>query len=52
MHIKTVKEYLVSYCYLIITDNHIDVACICDPDGIVPVEGMEIKQLNRRKRRV
>lgn len=48
MHIKSVKEYYVSYCELVVTDNLIDVICICDSldNGMVPKEFMEIKKLN------
>ena len=50
MHIKSVKEYYVSYCELVVTDNSKDVVCICDSVPIdsrmVPKEGMEIKKLN------
>ena len=48
MHIKSVKEYYVSYCELVVTDNLKDVICICDSldNGMVPKEFMEIKKLN------
>ena len=48
MHIKSVKEYYVSYCELVVTDNLKDVVCICDSldNGMVPKEFMEIKKLN------
>ena len=48
MHIKSVKEYYVSYCELVVTDNLKDVICICDllDNGMVPKEFMEIKKLN------
>ena len=48
MHIKSVKEYYVSYCELVVTDNSKDVVCICDSsdNGMVPKEYMEIKKLN------
>ena len=50
MYIKSVKEYYVSYCELVVTDNSKDVICICDSvpldSGMVPMEGMEIKKMN------
>ena len=48
MHIKSVKEYYVSYCELVVTDNLKDLICICDSldNGMVPKEFMEIKKLN------
>ena len=48
MHINSVKEYYVSYCELVVTDNLKDVICICDSldNGMVPKEFMEIKKLN------
>lgn len=48
MHIKSVKEYYVSYCELVVTDNLRNVVCICDSldSGMVPKEYMEIKKLN------
>ena len=50
MYIKSVKEYCVSYCELVVTDNSKDVICICDSvpldSGMVPTEGMEIKKMN------
>ena len=48
MHIKSVKEYYVSYCELVVTDNSKDVVCIGDSsdNGMVPKECMEIKKLH------
>jgi hypothetical protein len=48
MHIKSVKEYYVSYCELVVTDNLRNVVCICNSldSGMVPKEYMEIKKLN------
>ena len=48
MHIKSVKEYYVSYCELVVTDNLRNVVCICDSldSGMVPKEYMGIKKLN------
>ena len=48
MHIKSVKEYYVSYCELVVTDNLRNVICICDSldSGMVPKEYMGIKKLN------
>lgn len=50
MHIKLVKEYSVSYCELVVTDNLKNVTCICDSvplnNGMIPTKGMKINMLN------
>ena len=50
MYIKFVKEYLPSYCELVVTDHLKDVVCICDcvllDNGRIPTKGMRIEALN------